>query len=209
MNSAERSIFNSHQRVLRAADLAREWFKTRNPILWAKIEITLDDERQDILDNSEPPEFAVGMFDCRAKAYLECVEPGNIESYDHYLVILNAGRLRLVKAAFGVGAGAPVVFNGSDIDNALMERLRHWRKEAYSRLTSEESTSTSIPKRAEYRSEMDEWMEKSGIANLDEAARTLAIGVDALKSIRSNKGTARYGDDTLRDFLTKTGIARK
>jgi len=51
MNSAERHIYNSHQRVFHEGDSAREWFKKRNPILFAKIQIALDDEREDTLED--------------------------------------------------------------------------------------------------------------------------------------------------------------
>jgi hypothetical protein len=140
LNSVERSIFNSHQRTLHAGDSAREWFKARNPILSRKIQIALDDELEEILEHSEPSEFTVNAFDCRAKAYLECVERQDVESYDHYLAILNANRLRLAKAACGASAGTPIVLNGSDIDNKLAERLKYWRKEAYSRLVPDDPT---------------------------------------------------------------------
>ena len=92
---------------------------------------------------------------------------------------------------------------------ALSDRVIHWEKESWKRLIPVEDEDNSAPNRQGYRKEIDEWMGREGIETVDDAARHLAVSVDVLKSIRSDKGRPRYSDDTLNDVLAKTGIKKK
>jgi hypothetical protein len=54
-----------------------------------------------------------------------------------------------------------------------------------------------------YRAEVREWMKLKELRTIPAAARRLAVGVDTLKSIMSDKGDKRYSDDTLKAVLEK------
>jgi hypothetical protein len=46
-----------------------------------------------------------------------------------------------------------------------------------------------------YREECNKWMKRHGYETLEQASKHLAISIDVLKSIRTDKGKKRYGDD--------------
>jgi lambda repressor-like predicted transcriptional regulator len=51
------------------------------------------------------------------------------------------------------------------------------------------------------RAEIQAWMKRKGIENLDNAARRLGLSKSALKSIMSDRGKPRYGAETLKRVL--------
>jgi hypothetical protein len=57
-----------------------------------------------------------------------------------------------------------------------------------------------------YRHEVRAWMKKEGIATVQVAAERLNVGYDILKSIMSDRGNKRYGNDTLAFVLEKIGF---
>jgi hypothetical protein len=56
-----------------------------------------------------------------------------------------------------------------------------------------------------YRREIQQWMKRAQLNDLDQARRRLGISVSTLKSIMSDKGKARYGADTLERVLKEIG----
>jgi hypothetical protein len=54
-----------------------------------------------------------------------------------------------------------------------------------------------------YRKEVREWMRIKELKTIPDAAKRLGVGVDTLKSIMTDKGDKRYGDDTLKSVLEK------
>jgi len=56
-----------------------------------------------------------------------------------------------------------------------------------------------------YRTEVRKWMNDEQLESIPDAAKRLQVGYDVLKSIMSNRGKKRYGDETLRDVLKKIG----
>jgi hypothetical protein len=69
---------------------------------------------------------------------------------------------------------------------------------------SREAGSPAKPvSRRGYKAEINEWMSRNEIGTLAEAAGKLGVSIDILKSIRSSKGKARHGADTLRAVLKK------
>jgi hypothetical protein len=190
---------------------AKEYFSTH--AFYPAVRVKLFDWETKFADplprqESERLKDIVEILDAHADAYLPLV--GNPESHKEYEKLLSGVKERALTAYMGIHPGLLFYHGKSEWELTINRRIRHWINEGYKRMIPDDlKEKRSGTARPGYRSEMDEWMEGSGIANLDDAARELGIGVDTLKSIRSDKGAARYGDDTLQDFLAKTGIAKK
>ncbi len=91
----------------------------------------------------------------------------------------------------------------------LISRTQHWIIEGLRRIAAlreNENTDLTKPQRRGYRSEIKGWMKQTGIGSQSEAARRLGVSIDVLKSIMSDKGRARFSDETLKDVLKKIGV---
>lgn len=62
-------------------------------------------------------------------------------------------------------------------------------------------------KRVGYRRHILAWMKRQQVQDRDQAARRLGISMSTLKSIMSDKGRARYGDETLQRVLKTIGYS--
>jgi hypothetical protein len=86
---------------------------------------------------------------------------------------------------------------------ATMQRIRESIRD------TPEAKSTIPVKQAPrhgYRDQVRAWMKEKEIKNIREAAKHLGVSISTLKSIMSNKGERRYGEDTLAAVLAKTGF---
>jgi hypothetical protein len=81
------------------------------------------------------------------------------------------------------------------------ERMMHWRYEGHRQIHRLNLPDSHVPERRGYRAEVLDWMGRNGIPNLGVAAKRLRVSKSALKSIMSDKGQKRYGDDRLADVL--------
>ena len=139
------------------------------------------------------------MLDIQAAGYLPPV--ADMESQNAYVKLVGAfGRVAIEE--YTGQSSATVWFSGrTTAERLIADRVRHWTTEGYRRLVPlppPEPTEAPItaPRRG-YRTEVRAWMDAEEIATIEEAAKKLAVSLTTLKSIMSDKGEARYGEDHL------------
>jgi hypothetical protein len=88
----------------------------------------------------------------------------------------------------------------------LISRTQHWIIEGLRRIAALQTEDLAKPRRSGYRYEIKAWMKRTGIGSQSEAARRLGVSIDVLKSIMSDKGRARFSDETLKGVLKKIGV---
>jgi hypothetical protein len=150
----------------------------------------------------------IEIVDAHAGAYLSMVS--DRESQKEYEKILAGTKARALTVYIGIHPDLLFLGDPPEWQVAINQRIRYWINEGYKRLVPADSgNDEESPNRHGYKDEIDKWMSREGLKNLEVAARRLAVSVDVLKSIRSSKGRARHSDQTLNDVLEKTGIKRK
>lgn len=154
--------------------------------------------------------LAIEMFDVRARAFARLVN--SMETQQAVATVLR----HCAQTAWFEFANYP--FERADNKDPrvrqcweqIADHVRHWELEGFRRLTS-------VPPPAEreesvrrgYRSHVRRWMKASKISTVSEAARKLGISESTLKSIMSERGTVRYGAETLNEVLKKNWIHRQ
>jgi predicted XRE-type DNA-binding protein len=61
------------------------------------------------------------------------------------------------------------------------------------------------PRRRSIGTKVERWMQRTNVESQKQAARRLGVSIDVLKSIMSDKGRARYSEDTLKQVLNNIG----
>ena len=72
----------------------------------------------------------------------------------------------------------------------------------------DETAVSPTPGRKGYRKEVRAWMRRKRISTIERASIKLGVSTSTLKSIMSDKGKPRYGNDTLESVLEKIGCQR-
>jgi hypothetical protein len=88
--------------------------------------------------------------------------------------------------------------------DAMMKRALHWQVEGFRRVANANKVSEKRARRG-YRHEVLAWMKVHEIEKLDVAAKRLGTSKSALKSIMSDRGQIRYGEETLVRILKEIG----
>lgn len=189
---------------------AKEYFSTH--ALYPAVRVKLFDWETRFSDplprqGSERLKDILEILDVHADAYLPMISHG--DSQKEYEKFLSGTRARALTVYIGIHPDLLFFDEQPEWVVAINQRVRFWINEGYKRLIATDKDDRTPPNRPGYKDEIDEWMSREGLKNLEVAARRLAVSVDVLKSIRSSKGRARHSDDTLSDVLAKTGIERK
>jgi hypothetical protein len=130
-----------------------------------------------------------------AEAYLNLVN--SRETQDAFALVI----AELSRRAWMEFTGVPMEDWTMPADLApFREFVAYWTAEGYKRLVALEAEKPT-GKRKGYRTEVRAWMKRNGIKTIPEAGKVLAISDSTLKSIMSDEGNARYGEDTLKRVL--------
>jgi hypothetical protein len=81
------------------------------------------------------------------------------------------------------------------------DSVEAWKQKIESAALGTGAIDPDKPHRRGYRQEVRAWMKHIGIQSQKQAARRLGVSIDVLKSIMSDKGRARYSQDTLEQVL--------
>jgi len=157
-------------------------------------------------------ERVLKAFDIRADAYLRLV--ADLEHQKSFRVMLDY----FVEEAWFYYGGFPLRiipppqpgFPVGELQakvQRVWKRAQHWFIEGYRRIDSRGTfLSDRVPvTRRGYRQEIQQWMKAQQIPTVAQAAKRLGISKSALKSIMSDKGSVRYGDDRLNLVLSEIG----
>jgi len=154
-------------------------------------------------------EVVLNTLKVRAKVYSDLVDDMPLQKA--FMVALG----RMAQVAWEEFTGYPIAaLNPESLEacrrwSEIMTTIRHWENEGFKRLAVK--VAAQVPgqaardtsQRRGYREEIKAWMEALGITSQKQAARRLAVSIDVLKSIMSDKGRRRYSAETLAQVLEK------
>lgn len=144
-------------------------------------------------------DYAIAIIDATAEAYLPLID--DIEMHDAFAAYIRGLERMAWEIYSGIadvepfGVGAPLA--------VIRDRGKHWYTEGLRRIVQPIPSAilAANSSRCGHRKEVDAWMSRESIPTLEAAARRLGVSIDTLKSIRSDKGRARYSTETLDRLL--------
>jgi hypothetical protein len=150
------------------------------------------------LPSQERLDYAIALLDAQAGEYVALVR--TLEEQECYARFLQYLEREMWKIYSGIAEIEP--FGPNPAMASIRARGLHWYKESLRLLIPNQPRKD----RRGYRSEVRAWMKRRTIPSVERAARELGVSESTLKSIMSNRGEKRYGDDTLAAVLKKIGV---
>jgi hypothetical protein len=154
--------------------------------------------------SEERKRLLLELLDVRARSFLPIVS--DLQYQEVYAVLLEDFCRHAVSdySEFDIGL---LQWMKDPIITEIQQRGSHWMGEGFRQLQGlqQKPAETDAPTRRGYRKEVKDWMLRTGIETQEHAARRLAVSIDVLKSIMSDKGEPRYSAATLAIVLEKIG----
>jgi transcriptional regulator with XRE-family HTH domain len=172
-------------------------------------------------------DYLVEFYDIHARWCLFLVKRhADVERF--YLKLLKDTITKVMNRAKEISVKWPAKVNPQrflSVSQAhLTARSHHWKAQALKRAreaeggvqTNQQANPPPDPTepvqiqpetkpRRGYRNEVQAWMRRKEIGNVEQAARRLGLSKSALKSIMSERGKPRYSEDTLARILKEIG----
>ena len=167
--------------------------------------LALDPSVEDDIRTEAKMDFYIKVFDIRAKALLRLVI--DTKTHDAFTLALEELSDWVTEQWSGMKIWflPPVGHDWRTQADRLKPRVTHWIIEGYKKLESLQASETVSAPRRGFRDHIRAWMQRKELLTVEQAAKALGVSESTLKSIMSDKGDVRYGQDTLKRVLEKTG----